>query len=160
MNWVPRSRDLGGSGAEIARDRAISKLRSVASLLFEMLRSVLRSQNCDLRSVNCDPDRAICDCDLCAICETLSSSPDWPATNTRHADSDQTCQHGPNSLRPDRPAQIRHSSSHCTATASDQTFQLRPGSFRPARLRFDSFDLPVHVGKHKILQPSVGYLTG
>ena len=45
---MPRSRDLGGSGAEIARDRAICKLRSVASLSFETLRSGLRSQNCDL----------------------------------------------------------------------------------------------------------------
>ena len=71
---MPRSRDLGGFGTEIARDRAISKLRSVASLSFETLRSVLRSQNCDLRSVNCDPDRAICDCDLCAICATLRLS--------------------------------------------------------------------------------------
>ena len=36
------------------------------------------------------------------------SSQDRTATKSRHPDSDQTCQHRPNSLRPDRPAQIRH----------------------------------------------------
>ena len=90
------------------------------------------------------------------------SSPDRTATKFRHPGSDQTCQHRPNSLRPNRPAQIRHSSSHCTATASDQTFQLRPGSSRPAKLRLERFrlDIPAHIGKHRILQPSADHLTG
>ena len=64
----------------------------------------------------------------------------------------QTSRLRPSSLRPDRPAQTRHSSSHRTATASDQTFQLSLGSFRPAKLRLDSFrpDIPAQIGKHEI----------
>ena len=59
-------------------------------------------------------------------------------------------------LRPDVPPQAeqpqtRHSSSHCAAIPSDRTFQLKPDSFRPAKLRLDRFrpDTPAQIGNHQ-----------
>ena len=45
----------------------------------------------------------------------------------------------------------RHSSSDCTVIASGQTFQLRRGSPRPARLSLDSSrpDVPAQTGEHR-----------
>ena len=86
-----------------------------------------------------------------ALLHAGHSSPDRTATKTRHPDSDRTCHHRPNSLRPDRPVQTRHSSSRCAALASDRTFQLKPDSFRPAKLRLDRFrpDTPAQIGNHQ-----------
>ena len=83
--------------------------------------------------------------------QAQSRQPQTALRHAGHSSPDRTSRFRSDVSPQTEQPQTRHSSSHCAAIASDRTFQHKPDSSRPAKLRLDRFrpDTPAQIGNHQ-----------